>query len=278
MALIVGVVLWRKKRANRARGSGTALVGGGGGGFQKQKNADEDDEMFGNSSTGGSPFHGGEKFGAAEGGSYGAMSGAVTGAGVGGWAAQQQHQPQQQARRPSWDAPNTAAYGQPQPQQSNGSAYPPVMASTTNLLGSNPSTSNFGAQPSHNEIESREMQQHLDSVRAAQLKAAGLSGAGAGTIVAGAAGIGATKLAQQQQQVTSPFGGDQPGEGAVHVVKRTFEPSLDDELVLAVSLGLCCECPAPTLTRFFRRSFHAAWQPRPITRQVRRWMGVGHQP
>lgn len=228
-------MLWRKKRAARARGSGTALVGGGGGGnsgFKKQKA--DDDEMFGNSSTGGSPFAGNEKYADSPnaGAGYGSMAAAGAGA-VGGWGAAQQynnHQQQSQQRQasPTWDSP---------------AAYPTMNAaptSTANLL------SNANGQPSHNEIESREMQQHLDNMRQQQqspfkdpspsaLAPKGLGMMDAG--LAGAAGIGAVKLAQQQQQqpeVTSPFG-DHPGQGSIHVVKRTFEPSLDDELVLFVS-------------------------------------------
>lgn len=234
VAAIIGFVLWRKKRAARARGSGAALVGGGNSGFKKHK--DDDDEMFGNSSAGGSPFAGNEKYSDSPNGGgngYGSMAAAGAGA-AGGWGAAQQynnHQQQPQQTRqasPTWDS-SPAAYP----------AMNAAPASTANLL------SNNNGQLSHNEIESREMQQHLDNMRQQQQstfnkptgatasapKGLGMMDAG----LAGAAGIGAAKIAQQQQQpeASSPFG-DHPGQGSIHVVKRTFEPSLDDELVLFV--------------------------------------------
>ncbi|ORY79711.1 hypothetical protein BCR35DRAFT_93894 [Leucosporidium creatinivorum] len=157
------------------------------------------------------------------------MAAAGVGA-AGGWGAAQQynnHQQQQQQQRqasPTWDSP---------------AAYPAMNGaptSTANLLSSN------NGQLSHNEIESREMQQHLDNMRQQQQSTfnkptTGSANKGLGMMdagLAGAAGIGAVKIAQQQQQqgeASSPFG-DHPGQGSIHVVKRTFEPSLDDELVL----------------------------------------------
>jgi hypothetical protein len=76
-----------------------------------------------------------------------------------------------------------------------------------------------GQQDRHNEIESREMQQHLDEQR---------------NKAAAAAATAAAAASASNQPSASPFG-DSPGQGAVHVVKRTFEPGLDDELVLMVS-------------------------------------------
>lgn len=202
--------------------------------------------MFGNSSTGGSPFAGNEKYSdSPNGGGNGYGSMAAAGAGVaGGWGAAQQynsHQQPQQTRQasPTWDSP--AAYP----------AMNAAPASTANLLSN-------GQQLSHNEIESREMQQHLDNMRQQQQstfnkptgatasapKGLGMMDAG----LAGAAGIGAVKIAQQQQQqpeASSPFG-DHPGQGTIHVVKRTFEPSLDDELILFVRSALFDEDRAPS--------------------------------
>jgi hypothetical protein len=185
--------------------------------------------------------------------------------GAGAWNSnqQQQQQTRDQQGRPSWDAPSYHA-------QPSTSAYPPATpASTTKLL--------------HDNVEQREMQQHLENQRE-QAQSQPFSdapygaqqAAGAGVAAAALVGAGAAAVDSKKSQDTSPFA-ESPGQGAVYVVKRTFEPSLDDELVLFVSLFPLSRVRAPN---------HAcanvlpltAWRSRSTANQVRRRMGAWYQP
>lgn len=209
LALIGGFFYYRRWKKNKAlRGSGTALVGGGGSnGFKKHENA-EDDGMFGNSSMGSGAAYGNEK-------SFGNDVGAGAGAGYGatGWKQQQQQPQQAGGNRQSWDAPSYHST----PQSPN---YPPavtMMGSTANLLGQPQQQQ----QSYHDHVEQREMQEHLANQQQQQFNAAPAM---------------AAAVATAGQPGQSPFA-ESPGQGAIHVVKRTFEPSLEDELVLFVSLA-----------------------------------------
>lgn len=203
-----------------------------------------DSNLFADSSASPNSWHDGEKFGTAAavgagaGGAYGAMS---QGRDNDPWSVQQQ-QLQQQApqleQRPhdSWAAPSFGSTNAPQSQYGQQQAYPPqnVPGSTANLLSggssaplalgaaiptSAPSSSPF-ADPSHQSIEQREMQQEQDNRRLSlAAKAAG---------AAGVAGLGAGGVA-----ASSPFG-ESEGQGEIRIVKGTFDPSLEDELVLYV--------------------------------------------
>ncbi|GAA6063445.1 hypothetical protein JCM10212_005618 [Sporobolomyces blumeae] len=238
--LIGGLFFWwrRRRNARAARGSGTGLIGGGGsgGGFANNgsyKKHDEGDHgAFGASRDNSSLFGGREKTFSSEGmpgmgagGDYGATS-------------QWNNQPPQQ-----W---NQAARVQP----SYPPASAPVPASTANLLSNNePAGSSaahlpmayaaagaagigaarvappsFGGESDytaqHQSIEQRELEQELENRRQSMMNKAQAPPA----IVAAAMPNGVS--AEQ-----SPFG-DSEGQGEIRVVKGTFDPSLDDELVL----------------------------------------------
>ncbi|GAA5919806.1 hypothetical protein JCM6882_006485 [Rhodosporidiobolus microsporus] len=260
-AAVGGYFLWKKKKAARAaRGSASGFVGGAGGGNDgygsngaaaaggayDKRHETGDSELFANSSA--SPngsWNGEEKFGAMAGagavgaaGAYGAMQhGQQQVRDNDPWAVQQQQQQQravsptqlQQQQHQSWAAPSFASSApSSQPQ------YPPanVPGSTANLLGAGaggplaapvPMNGNNGLTSSpfsdahHSSIEQRELQQELDNRRMSLMNAAG---AGAGAAAAGAAAA-----------ASSPFG-ESEGQGEIRIVKGTFDPSLEDELVL----------------------------------------------
>jgi hypothetical protein len=196
-----------------------------------------------------------EKFGAAAavgagaGGAYGAMSQARDND---PWAVQQQQQQQapqhQQQPHDSWAAPsfNSSA---PQSQYGQQQAYPPqnVPGSSVNLLSNGssaplalgaalPAGASPFADPSHQSIEQREMQQEMENRRLSMAaKAAG---------GAGVAGVGA---AAAVLAASSPFG-ESEGQGEIRVVKGTFDPSLEDELVLQVRFLRFRLFPSPILT------------------------------
>ncbi|GAA5829730.1 hypothetical protein JCM11251_000262 [Rhodosporidiobolus azoricus] len=250
-----GYFYWRKKKAARAA-SGFAATGGNGGnggygagavaGGYDKRHETGDSELFANSSA--SPngsWSGEEKFGAA------AAGGALAGAGAYGamhhgqqqardndpWVVQQQQNnlravsPSQVQSQPhqSWAAPSFAS-STPSQQQ-----YPSanVPGSTVNLLGGgnplaapvpmqnqhNGLTSSPFSDAHHSSIEQRELQQELDNRRASMMNATA-----AATSAAAAAADGAAAE-------SSPFG-ESEGQGEIRIVKGTFDPSLEDELVL----------------------------------------------
>ncbi|CEQ42717.1 SPOSA6832_04553, partial [Sporobolomyces salmonicolor] len=239
LAILAGFFLWRRKKAARAaRGSGTGLMGGGAaagaGGYKKQQEGD--DEMFGSSSRDNSSLFGtsGEKTfstgsGVAPQGSYGATT---------SW-----NQPQPQAQNHGWNASEPQSMPAVAPTQPS---YPPtngpLPASTANLLASSPpSMSNHDLPASlaigvgagvssprasaalasatfddalHQSIEQRELQQEMENRRMSMM----------------------TKTQTQPVEpvvaaAASPFG-ESEGQGEIRTVKGTFDPSLDDELVL----------------------------------------------
>ncbi|GAA6037032.1 hypothetical protein JCM8097_005517 [Rhodosporidiobolus ruineniae] len=250
---IIAVVLigggfwwWKKKRSNRQ--SATNLMGGAGdhdagmGGMYNKRHETADSELFANSSA--SPngsWSGGEKFpssGAAAAGAgagYGSMAAAAAAAPIRDndpWATQQQQAPRGMASPPP-------SLGQPQQQHNSWASSAPssapqlygqypsahVPGSTVNLLpapvpvptgaGSNSMASSPFSDPHHQSIEQRELQQELNNRRqsmAAKTQSAALEAAAA----AGAA---------------SPFG-ESEGQGEIRIVKGTFDPTLEDELVL----------------------------------------------
>ncbi|GAA5857324.1 hypothetical protein JCM5353_002400 [Sporobolomyces roseus] len=255
LAIAVGgyFVYRRRKNAKAARGSGTGLIGGaGGGGYKKQ---DEGNDSYGgNDGTGtfgatrdnSSLFGGREKTFSAEsiGGAYGSTGGGGGGGGNNDWT-----QPTQQSSGPP--ASQYASWNTPV-------AYPPsnqpLPASTANLLSNQPqSTSNLvpaslaagaagiGAtrllqqqqsQPHHHSttepfstdsqyqsIEQRELQQELDNRRESFMNKTQPPPP-------------VPQVSQQpEDDESSPFG-ESEGQGEVREVKGTFDPSLDDELVL----------------------------------------------
>ncbi|GAA5941801.1 uncharacterized protein JCM15063_000775 [Sporobolomyces koalae] len=256
LAIGCGFFVWRKRRnARLARSSGTGLIGGAGvgaasgGGYKKQ---DEDGDAWdgqGNQSSfardDSSLFGGREKTfsqesmqnpGAQGAGGYGATS----------WNQAPPSQPQQQQQQFYTGANNNT-------QDAWNPVYPPsnqpLPASTANLLGhpNNNNSSNMlptalaagsagaagigaarllaaqSSRPSsmsnsHQSIEQRELQQELDNRRQSFLTKTQQP-------------LAPFETPQQQQQQQSPFG-DSEGQGEIRIVKGTFDPSLDDELVL----------------------------------------------
>ncbi|GAA5896184.1 hypothetical protein JCM5296_007256 [Sporobolomyces johnsonii] len=239
LAILAGFFLWRRKRAARAaRGSGTGLIGGGAaagaGVYKRQKEGD--DEMFGSSSRDNSSLFGtsGEKTfstgsGIAPQGSYGATT---------SW-----NQPQPQGQDQGWNASQPQSMPAMAPTQPS---YPPangpLPASTANLLASSPSSMSNHDLPAslaigagagvssprasaalasatfddaqHQSIEQRELQQEMENRRMSM-------------------------MAKTQPQPVEPVGaaaaspfGESEGQGEIRTVKGTFDPSLDDELVL----------------------------------------------
>lgn len=76
------------------------------------------------------------------------------------------------------------------------------------------------ADPHHESIEQREMQQELENQRQAQVAAA-------------AAAAAAAAPPTPVVAVASPFG-ESEGQGEIRVVKGTFVPNLEDELIFEV--------------------------------------------
>ncbi|KAK4058607.1 hypothetical protein OIO90_000051 [Microbotryomycetes sp. JL221] len=216
LAALVGAFFWwRKKKNGRAsigRGSGSTLVGshgGANGGFKKHR--DDDSELFGNSLMSGGGAYGEKVLDSTDSyGFYGGNNSPVQPAWNGGQQSQQ------------WDAPS--------PYQSQVPHSPPTVpaqafqASMKALPSAGVAATAFGAGATaaalansrHQEIEQREMQQHHQQQQAQQQQQQ------------------PQQQLQQQQAAgnnAGPFS-EFPGQGAVHVVKRTFEPGLEDELVL----------------------------------------------
>lgn len=205
----------RKYRAKKA-------ARGGAGGFTKH---DEDDDVFGNSHA--DPNNGGgEKFaqnqnqnqsyGAIGGHSPGLMAGAGAGAAAGmagfGAVKHQQEQQQQQQFRPQqqqqqqqdpreWDSPSYS---------STPSSYPPPSsASSLALLD-------------------QQQQQYRSSRYEDSPYGAGAAGGGALARIEETNGMSLPGM-----PTPSPFV-EVPSQGKIHIVKRTFEPTLGDELVIFV--------------------------------------------
>ncbi|GAA5914085.1 hypothetical protein JCM8208_005136 [Rhodotorula glutinis] len=223
-ALGAGFFFWRRKRnARLARGSGSGLIGGrspdmagagAGAGAYKKQHETGDSELFANSSA--SPMwnasaNGGEK----PHDEYGATS-------ASSWPPPPPQS--QQGQRDSFVAPSFTSY----PASSSAAGGQGWPNSTANLLGAagvgtaaaaaaaaggERSMSPF-ADPHHESIEQREMQQELENQRQAQAAAA----------AAAAAAVAAPAAA------ASPFG-ESEGQGEVRIVKGTFVPNLDDELI-----------------------------------------------
>lgn len=234
LALAVGFFFWRRKRNARNSAqqllTGASAAGGAAAGpYSKQRDSDE---FFSG------PTQAGALGGATDGEKNGYGSNQQQQQNFGSWQQQQQHNldgghykemAAVPGSRPSLDAPSyrTQTQQQQQTRAMSPQQYPPAntqgINTSTNLLAGAGAGAAVGAaamyaghrdqQDRHNEIESREMQQHLEDQRQ---KAA---------------------AAASNPPGASPFG-DSPGQGAVHVVKRTFEPGLDDELVLTVSAGV----------------------------------------
>ncbi|KAK4332669.1 SH3 domain protein [Rhodotorula toruloides] len=200
LALLGGVFIYRRRKASRSRGSGQALFDQQSpdvsGGWKKERETVGSEGVWGGGSASPTAWGGeneGEKeYYAGGGGGYGAT---------------------QQAQNP-FNNPPTAQYGAIPPQQQQ--PYPlqamqqqqqgwPQQQSTVNLLA--PAAASFAAPAAVDSIEQREMQQELEN--RAQLAAA----------------------QSQAQAQSSPFA-ESEGQGEIRLVKGTFDPSLDDELVL----------------------------------------------
>lgn len=203
LALVGAFFWWRKKKnARDSRGSGSTLVGSAGNKSGFSKHRDDDSELFGNSLT-----YSGEK-GINSGESFGAYN-------AGQWGPVQQ---QQNQNRPSFEAPSYHSQSQtqtPPPAFNPSTVQKPAAALIAGGAGAAGAAFSQQSDARHQEIEQREMQQHLDNQHHQQQQLAAASSAAA-------AGNG-------------PFA-EFPGQGAVHIVKRTFEPGLEDELILFVRL------------------------------------------
>jgi len=282
LAIGVGFFIWRKRRnARLARegliGSNGGGFSGGAGGYKKQdESGNHHDTWDGqNNGNGGmtrddsSLFGGREKTFSQE--SLGGGGGGNAGSGEAGygatssWNGNQQGPPQQQQQQ-FYNAGNQDSAWNV---NDGSNAYPPmnqtIPSSTANLLSNQPplsssntalpasiaagagaagigaarllaaqstsppaSISNFN-DAQFQSIEQRELQQELDNRRQSflnktqpPLPSAVVAGAGAAE--------------------SSPFG-DSEGQGEIRIVKGTFDPSLDDELVLYVSF----DCHFPRL-------------------------------
>ncbi|GAA5971562.1 hypothetical protein JCM11641_000642 [Rhodosporidiobolus odoratus] len=235
LAIIVGFFLWRKKRAARAaRVSGTNLFSdsnkndgyGAGGTTYNKRHETGDSELFAGSSA--SPNGPSSWNSEQEKNSFGA--GAVSpphqqnfatmpAPANDPWAVEQQRavsppQQQQMSQPQGWTAAGLT-------QQAYPPANGPLPASTANLLSPVPLQAGQPAyfnDAEHQSIEQRELEQELENRRQSMAaKTAGVAGIGAG---AGSPAAGA-----------SPFG-ESEGQGEIRIVKGTFDPTLEDELVL----------------------------------------------
>lgn len=211
IALFFGVRKYRAKKAARS----------GGAGFTKH---DEDDDVFGNSHAdpnngGGEKFARTQSYGAIGGNSPGLMAGAGAGvgaaAGMAGFGAgrqqqqqqeyqhqQQQHQqfhPQQQQDSRGWDSPSLP---------STPSSYPPPSSASSLAL--------------------LQDQQHRSSRYEDSPYGAGAAGGGALARIEETNGMSLPGM-----PTPSPFV-EVASQGKIHIVKRTFEPTLGDELVIFV--------------------------------------------
>ncbi|GAA5835753.1 hypothetical protein JCM9279_004637 [Rhodotorula babjevae] len=221
-AIGAGFFFWRRKRnARLARGSGTGLIGGrspdmagagAGAGAYKKQHETGDSELFANSSA--SPM-----WNASANSASGEKPHDEYGAGSASSWPPPPPQSQQGQQRDSFVAPSFTSY----PASSAAAGGQGWPNSTANLLGAagvgtaaavaggERSMSPF-ADPHHESIEQREMQQELENQRQAQAAAAAAAAAAVAVPAA------------------SPFG-ESEGQGEVRIVKGTFVPNLDDELI-----------------------------------------------
>ncbi|SCV68928.1 BQ2448_1948 [Microbotryum intermedium] len=194
LAIIFGLIFFcRRRRNNRNKGAGTSTFSNGNNhGFKKHVN--DDNELFGNSAE------------SAEKNDF-----------VGAFGAPKSNSKQHDDGRGSWDAPSYSSHGNSNANNLNpsGNGYNAhhQQQQPTNMGNQAPSTMNL--LDDHKRIEQREMQQHLEMQQKQQEHAFAVSPQ-----------VAAAKPS------ANPFGGEQQGQGAIHMVKRTFEPTLSDELVL----------------------------------------------
>ncbi|GAA5883355.1 hypothetical protein JCM16303_006706 [Sporobolomyces ruberrimus] len=267
LAIGVGFFVWRKRRNSRKMREGNGLIGGGGaagnGGAGTYRKQDEDQDRWDGNQSGGpggftrddsSLFGGREKTFSQE--SFGTPP-AGQAAGNGGYGATS-------SSSSSWNQPTQ--HGQESAWNQNSNVYPPsnqpLPPSTSNLL-SHPNQSSNNVLPAslavgagagaagigaarllaaqsqasssprasitntdydarqHQSIEQRELEQELENRRQSFVnKTQDHPGAplALGAVVEGPEG-------------ESPFG-ESEGQGEIRIVKGTFDPSLDDELVL----------------------------------------------
>lgn len=207
VALIAGFFGYRKWKNRSSRGSGSPLIKSNiSRGFRKQ---DEDDAVFGNSASNqdfvsGSGGYSGEKPSDAYGatGMTHSQSMGTTGPGMAGMGAgreyqqrEQQSQEQYGGQQGRWDATSPSGMSSP-----TTITYPPPSA-----------TSSTGLLDGQGKRSLEEQQ---------------------GRTSPAAQGLATIDERDSQREATkSPFA-DSPGQGKVHVVKRTFEPSLEDELII----------------------------------------------
>ncbi|BGP23028.1 hypothetical protein JCM10295v2_001921 [Rhodotorula toruloides] len=199
LALAGGWFVYRRRKAARSRGSGQALFSpdlngaGGAGGYRKsERETMESGGVFGGSSASPTAQWGSDHEGEKYAG-YGATREAQNPFNNPANVAQQQ---QYGAMPPQHQQPYPPQQqGWPNQQHMNADSNP----SSMNLLAPAAVADPHAHQPS---IEQREMQQELEN---------------------------RAQLAQQTQ--ASPFG-ESEGQGEIRIVKGTFDPSLDDELVL----------------------------------------------
>ncbi|KAI5476218.1 SH3 domain protein [Pseudohyphozyma bogoriensis] len=238
--LIGGFFGWKRWKAKKeARGSGVAFGAGRG------KQLEDDDEMFGNRESSG--FGNSEKYNSgatsSAGGNYGST--AALGAGMAGMgAARNSQQPQQQWNSPSsyggaqgaYGGGNGGQYGHDNNSYGAGinQAYPPTSSSSANLLNAQQqqqARSPF-ADPAQSQYQQPQQQQQ--QFYSSPAPAAPASKPLVPLPVPVAASAPAPAPVQQEEQPkeqSSPFM-ESPGQGAVHVVKNTFEPSQSDELII----------------------------------------------
>lgn len=270
LAVGIGFFVWRKRRNNRLMRDG--LIGGnngnggngflGVGGYKKQDEGGQSDTWEGGNNThpndqsnglardDSSLFGGREKTFSQEsfpaGNGYGATAWNTSHNGNNGSNVQQPNTYNNGGPEASWNANNNAyppmnqqfppstvnllSLQQPSPMSSN-SNLPASLAvgagagaagiGAARLLAaqsSSPPASISHFDPAHQSIEQRELQQELENRRQSFLGKT-------------APPVTAASLPVAAEAEASPFG-ESEGQGEIRVVKGTFDPSLDDELVL----------------------------------------------
>ncbi|KDE02953.1 hypothetical protein MVLG_06519 [Microbotryum lychnidis-dioicae p1A1 Lamole] len=193
LAVVFGLIFfYRRRRNNRSNAGASVFSNDNNHGFKKHVN--DDNELFGNSAESA------EKNGFA-----------------GGFGAPKNTSKLHDDGRGSWDAPSYSSHGNSNPYSNGYNAHLQQHQQPTNMGHHAPSTMNL--LDDHKRVEQREMQQHLEMQQKQPEHAFAVS-----PQVAAAAAAA--------KPSANPFGGEQQGQGAVHIVKRTFEPTLSDELVL----------------------------------------------
>ncbi|GAA6057676.1 hypothetical protein JCM3770_003835 [Rhodotorula araucariae] len=219
--IAAGAFFWRRKRnARLARGTGLIAgdhspdLGGAGAnaGAYKKQHETADSGLFAGSSA--SPMWGGD---AGEKGmqQYGAMD---RGSGVGTIPAGVWPPPppqSQQSHRESFTAPSFASSA-PYPPAGAANAWPNSSANLLAGAAAAPRAMSPFADPHHDSIEQREMQQELENERQQQAQAQ------AAAAVAAAAA--------SPTPSAGPFA-ESEGQGEIRIVKGTFVPTLEDELI-----------------------------------------------